>query len=140
MLSNPVSAYSNHLNGLASESETSSIALDEDADTTSVDNTVLDITTELSEARIVERKSSNESDRSEVKRDSLPSLAQTFTNNVLSGPNTFASTSGLSSYVGHKRESERVNVTETVEAVADSSSESIASSAFPTPEPMVIPR
>lgn len=134
MLSNPVSAYSNQLNDLASESETSSIVLDDD--TNSMDNAVPQITRDLSEANIAERKSSNESDRSEVKRESLPSLAQTFTNNVLSGANTFASTSGLSSYVGHKRESERPIDTET----ADSSSESIVSSAFPTPEPIVIPR
>lgn len=141
MLSNPVSAYSNQLNGLTSESETSSIVLEEDTYAASIDNTVHQITNELSETNIVERKSSNESDRSDVKRDSLPSLAQTFTNNVLSGANTFASTSGLSSYVGHNRESDRLNSAEVADTnVADSSSESIVSSTFPTPEPIVIPR
>lgn len=133
MLSNPVSAYSNQLNGIASESETSSLAMDED--TESGDNSLLRLTKELSETSVVERINSDV--RDESKRDSLPSLAQTFTNNVLSDPHTFASTSGLSSYVGYIRDTEHINDVET----AESSSDSIASSLVSTPDPpIVIPR
>lgn len=132
MLSNPVSAYSSQLNGLTSESETSSLVLDEDtAEAVDLRNG--------REVNIQPDASVSE----QGKRDSLPSLAQTFANNVLSDPNTCSTASGLSSYVNHslstnKRDfqSERVPDADAGEECA----ESIVSSGFPTPDPIVIPR
>lgn len=128
MLSNPVSAYSNQLNGITSESETSSLALDDDD---SID--ISQLAKELSETDVSGHRRKSDA-RDDDQSDSQPSLAQTFTNNVLSDPHTCAaSTSGLSSYVDHIRQQERSS--ERNDA-AESSTDSI-----PTPEPpIVIPR
>lgn len=139
MLSNPVSAYSSQLNGLTSESETSSVILDTDPDDLSLDNSVLQISNELLQSNI----HSDITNSDGKKRDSLPSLAQTFATNVLSDPNTCSTTSGLSSYVSQSHSTlmrESVSESTVDNDPAESSSESIASRCFHTPDPIVIPR
>lgn len=132
MLSNPVSAYSSQLDGLASESETSSLVLDEDGDEAVVLRAPREVNVQPETSTGIGE---------EVKRDSLPSLAQTFANNVLSDPNTCSSASGLSSYVSRstgKRDSHPDRAAEG--DAGESGPESITSSGFQTLDPIVIPR
>lgn len=130
MLSNPVSAYNNQL----SESEASSLTL------VGTDSSTLQAENELTgdDNSPIELDISN---RSDVKNDNLSSLAKTFANNVLSDPNTVASTSGLSSYVGHSSIKHSIATGSGIgTAVDEGSSEPLTSSIFQNQEPIVIPR
>lgn len=110
MLNDPVSAYSNQVNSIYADSESSeSVSLQE---------------TETEELSSAFEASVSADPLSSVEIESAPSLAQTFTSNVLCRSNSpIASTSGIS-----------------INAQKNRKFDSSASSKSSTPEPIVIPR